>query len=488
MTEHLDYVSLSKSAVHSGLWAFLLRFLSRGFGFLRTIILARLLSPEDFGILGAAMLAVSFFDTFSQTGLQSALIQKKDGYLTYLDTAWTTFLFRSFILYAILFLTAPLIASFFNSPQVTSVLRIVALSIVILGFSNIGVISFQKHLEYHKQFKFEFPAVLMDLTVSILLAFLLQNVWALVIGGLTGNCTRLLLSYWISGYRPRLRFDKNHFHVLFKYGKWVFGTSIIIFFASQITDFFVGKMFGLAALGLYQMAYLLSYLPATEITNPIYQVSFPMFSKLQDNHNELKIILRRILDLSLYVTIPLGGLLFTLAPEITRIFFGFKWMPMVPIIRILVFAGLINIVSSIIGPVFDAVGKPSINTSCQTIRFFTLMVLLYPLSKKFGISGSAFAMVISVGVFTIGITFSAIHTLKFPPSLILTTVIFPILNTALMIVLLFSLKHVLGFISIGKFALLIMAAASCYLFITMLLSKYFQYEIINNVRAIWAQL
>ena len=255
--------SLSKKVVRGGIWVFTLRITNRGLGFIRTIILARLLAPEDFGLIGIAMLAASTLDAFSQTGLQSALIQKKDDIKTYLDVAWTTLAIRGIFLFGILFLSAPLIAKFFNSAQAELVIMVIAVNMIITGFGNIGVVFFQKELQFKKQFTYEFSATIVDLLVSISLAFILRNVWALVWGGVAKNITRFCLSYILHSYKPRLRFNKDKFRDLFGFGIWVSGSTILIFLITQGDDILVGRMLGVTALGFYQMAYLLSNLPST---------------------------------------------------------------------------------------------------------------------------------------------------------------------------------------------------------------------------------
>ena len=343
--------SLSKKVVRGGVWLFTLRITNRGLGFIRTIILARLLAPGDFGILGIAMLAASTFDAFSQTGFQSALIQKKDDVRDYLDVAWTALAIRGVLLFSVLFVTAPLIAKFFNSTQAELVIMVIAVNMLITGFGNIGIVFFQKELEFNKQFTYEFSATIVDLVVSITLAFILRNVWALVWGGMAKNVTRFILSYILHSYRPRLRFDKDKFRDLFGFGIWISGSTILIFLITQGDDIFVGKMLGVTALGFYQMAYLLSNLPSTEIADVISRVTFPAYSRLQDDLMKLREAYLKVLQVTAYVSIPLAGGIFILSYEFTQIFLGEKWLPMVPAIQILALAGLIGSISATTRPI-----------------------------------------------------------------------------------------------------------------------------------------
>jgi O-antigen/teichoic acid export membrane protein len=224
---------LSKRVVRGGIWVFALRITNRGLGFIRTIILARLLAPHDFGLLGVAMLAIATLETFSQTGFQAALIQKKENVESYLDTAWTVSAIRGIVLFLILFLSAPVIAKFFNSPQATLIIRVIAVSTLLSGFRNIGILFFQKELEFNKQFIYELSATLVDITVAISLAIILRNVWVLVWGGLAANFVRLFMSYMLHPYRPRIRFEKEKFQDLFGFGRWVLGSSILVFLITQ---------------------------------------------------------------------------------------------------------------------------------------------------------------------------------------------------------------------------------------------------------------
>ncbi|MDH3556189.1 MAG: oligosaccharide flippase family protein, partial [Deltaproteobacteria bacterium] len=200
---------LSTKVVKSGLWVFALRILNRGLGFIRTIILARLLAPEDFGILGIAMLSISTLETFSHTGFHTTLIQKKDNIESYLNTAWTVSALRGTMLFVILFFSAPIIARFFNSSAATPVIRVIALFTLFSGLQNISILFFQKELEFHKQFIYEFAATLANLIVAIPLAFLLRNVWALVWGGLASSVVRLILSYTLHPYRPLIQLNRQ---------------------------------------------------------------------------------------------------------------------------------------------------------------------------------------------------------------------------------------------------------------------------------------
>ncbi len=469
--------SLSKKVVRGGMWVFGLRIINRGLGFVRTIILARILAPEDFGLLGIAMLAISTLETFSQTGFQAALIQKKENVESYLDTAWTVSAIRGVILFSILFFFAPLVAAFFNSPQAVLVIKVIAVSTLLSGFRNIGILFFQKELEFNKQFIYELSATLVDITVAITLAFMLRNVWALVWGGLAANFVRLFMSYILHPYRPHARLDKGEFKKLFGFGKWVLGSSILIFLITQGDDIFVGKMLGVTALGFYQMAYLISNLPATEITHVVSQVTFPVYSKLQNDVKRLREAYLDVLQLTAFISIPLAGGIFILAPDFTGIFLGEKWMPMVPAMQVLVLAGLVRSIAATTGPIFHGIGKPRIDTMWQIIRLIVLVALIYPFTMRWGILGSSISVLFSILVSTLGFSFMVIKITRCELKNFGKMIVLPILYSMIMIVVVIILKDSMQLIGVLEFFFLVGVGIISYFFVALLFDSLLNYGI-----------
>jgi len=388
-------ISLSQRAVRSGAWVFLLRVIQQLFSLTRLLILARILAPHDFGLMGIALLSMATLETFSQTGFQQALIQKKYDIKPYLDSAWTFLILRGVILFAILYLIAPYAAVFFDASEAKPIIQVIGLSVIFQAFTNIGVIHFQKELEFNKQFIYQLSGTLTDFVVAVAAVLILGNVWALVFGLLAGKAAMLVVSYLIHPYRPHLSFDIGKARELFGYGRWILGSSVLVFLITQGDDILVGKLVGVTALGFYQMAYLISNLPATEITNIISQVAFPMYSKLQDDLPKLREAYLKVMQVTAFITFPMAGLIFVLAPDFTMIFLGEKWMPMVPAMQILTLWGLIRSLGATTGPIFQGVGKPIIATKLQFVRLILLIIIIYPLTIKWGILGTSLAVFIS---------------------------------------------------------------------------------------------
>jgi lipopolysaccharide exporter len=385
-------LSLSQRAFRGGVWVFLLRIVQQLFNLARLIILARILAPHDFGLMGIALLTMATLETFSQTGFQAALIQKKENIRSYLDAAWTVLILRGLILLAIFYLIAPYAAVFFDSPEAKPIIRVIGLSVLLQAFTNIGVVYFHKEMEFNKEFKYQLSGTLADFMVAVSAVLILQNVWAIIFGLLAGNAARCVMSYLIHPYRPRFSWDLGKVKKLFGFGKWILGSSILVFLITQGDDILVGKLLGATALGFYQLAYRISNMPATEITHVISQVTFPAYSKLQDDIPKLREAYLKVLQVTAFLSFPITGLIFVLASDFTGIFLGEKWMPMVPAMQVLCIFGLLRAFNATTGPIFQAIGNPSILTKISLTQLIFLAVIIYPFTIKGNLVGVAWAV------------------------------------------------------------------------------------------------
>ncbi len=380
---------LSQRVVHAGFWAFALRIVNQLFGLARTIVLARVLSPNDFGLFGIALLALSALETFSQTGFQQALIQKKGDVKPYLDTAWTVQVIRGVALAAILFGIAPHVAVFFGEPTAAPLLRVLGLSMVFQGLTNIGVVFFQKELEFNKQFIYMFSGTLADLGVAIPAALILRNAWALVFGLLAGNFVRMAVSYFVHPYRPRPHLERAKTRELYKFGRWILGNSIVVFLIYRGSDAFVGKVLGTAFLGLYQLAFRLSDVVAIELSGIFSEVTFPAYSKLQDQYEKLKEAFLGALGAVTSVSLPISVGLIVLGPAFVQVFLGEAWRPAIGTLQLLAATAFLRSVMAVLGALFRATGRPHIECWLNLGRLLVVAVSIYPLTRAFGLSGTA---------------------------------------------------------------------------------------------------
>lgn len=477
---------LSEKVAQGGIWLFSLRFLSRGLGFVRTIILARLLAPADFGLVGISLLAISTLDSLSQTGLQPALIQKKDSSRACMDTAWTFLVIRGIVLFLILFLSAPAISRFFKMPAVDLLIKVIAISVILSGFRNIGIVHFQKEMKFDKHFKYEICGSLIDLIVSIIFAFLLRNVWALVWGGLAGNVARFVMSYRLSDYRPRLAIDRTELYELFSFGKWILGTGVVYSVLAQVDSFTIGKIIGPTDLGYYQMAVLIAFLPSSEISYVLSQITFPAYSVIQDDSQRLKSAYLDVLRFTSLISIPIGVLLFVVAPEFIALFLGKAWLPVISCIQILVFSGISISITTTTMPVFSAKGKPKLETYLQACNLIILIILVYPLTKRYGINGTAAAILMGHFTLTCLSLYTVAKLLDFQFITLAKALIFPLANAVCMGIMISVLKRMTAdSAGLIQFAYLIGAALVSYGTLTIVLDKISGYGMIRLLKGKW---
>ena len=381
--------------LHSGFWASFLRVLQILLTGVKLIVLARVLSPAEFGIVGIALLTVDIMVTFSNTGFQSALINKKEDITSYLNTAWTVLIIRGALLFCLIYLLAPAVQVFFGVSGAVWVVRAIGAGILLESWQNIGVIYFRKELRFDREFMFRFISTVVECSVTVTLALLIRNIWAYVFGYLAGYITLLCGSYLIQPYRPHFEFDRKKAKELFSFGRWIFSSSILIFIGIHGDDIFVGKILGAAMLGFYQMAYKISNVPATQITHVISQVTFPAYSKMKENMARARESVLRVLKFTTFLSFPIGAFIFIAAHDFTAVFLGDKWLPIVPTMQILAVYGITRAVNACFGSFFQGIGKPEVITKVSLLYVCLLAIMIYPFSRLGGLEGVAWAVTLA---------------------------------------------------------------------------------------------
>ncbi len=477
---------LLDKAVRGGLWLFSLRVTQQILLILRLAILARLLSPNDFGLMGVALLAMTVIESLTQTGFDVALIQRKGRTEEYLDSAWTIGILRGLALFGILQVLAAPAAKFFSSPDAEMLIRAIGLSLVFRGFLNIGTVYFRKELEFGRQFAFEFSGRVADFVVAVVAGLILKNAWVLVLAYVAADLIRVIASYVIHPYRPRLRLEIRKAEELFDFGKWILGSSALVFFLNRGEKALVGRVLGVTMLGFYEMAYKISNLSATEFAMVISEVTIPAYSKLQERIDRLREGYLRVLQVTAFFSIPLAGLIVVLAPELTRVLLGEKWVAAIPAMRALALGGALRSIIATTGPVYMGTGKPGIMAKYQAIQLCILAAIVYPLTHYWGILGTAIAVtlaaVMPVGLFLRGV----VRITECPVAGLLRLLTFPTGATLAACVPVVALKAsgVVAGISLARFALLASSYAVTYLALTHLVGRCWGYHVTPLVREI----
>ena len=385
--------------VKSGVWAMLINVSDRGLQLGMIMVLASLLSPAAFGLMGIALLAVNALGWVTRLGIDEALIQQEDANVdAYLNTTWSLQIARGVAVSAIAFAAAPLVGMAFSEPKVVPLVRVMSLYPAIKGLQNPGVMYFLKNLEFHRQFVYQLTTRLTHVVVAVAYGFLYRSVWALAFGFIAGAVAKVVISYLVHGYRPRPGFETDVARELLGYGKWITGSSILSFVRSQGDDGFVGWYLGASTLGLYQIAYRVSNAPATEITQTISSVTFPAYSKVQNDVSALREGFYRTVKTTTLVSWPAGVGLIAVSPTFVRAFFGEEWLPMILPMQILAVFGLLHSLTSSASPLFRAIGRPELDTKIQVLKLAVLAAVILPLTAVFDLTGTAIAVVVASAV------------------------------------------------------------------------------------------
>jgi O-antigen/teichoic acid export membrane protein len=476
---------LAVKAATSAVWVFALNFINRGSGLMRTVILARLLTPDDFGLLGLALLITATLETLSQTGFHGAIIQRQGQAEGYLNTAWTCSALRGAGLFVLLCGLAPQLARFFEDARMVPIIRVIAVSILLSGFGNIGVVFFRKNLEFKKLFIYETLSNMADIVTSIALAVWLRNVWALVIGGVVGHSVRLILSYGLHPHRPAIAFDVAKFKELVVFGKWMLAAGILHFMITKADDLFVGKCFGVAALGLYQMAFLLSNVTTTDLVYSISQIAFPAYSKIQHDRASLTKAYLKVLRGVAFAAVSVALILFAFAPEFVNLFLGEQWMPMVPVLEVLALAGLARSIQATAVPVFLAVNRPKIHSQINFIRAAVLFACIYPLAQAWGVLGVAYAVLASCVVSVLAVSLRIPAVLELRASTFYLSISAPLLPAGVTLVAVMLAKQAGVESGTWRFFLLPLLAVSVHLTLSLMVDGLLKYGVRQTIGALW---
>jgi O-antigen/teichoic acid export membrane protein len=336
--------SIGQRVLASTLWLAAWRWTARLMGIVSIVILARLLLPEDFGIVATGMVVVAFFDILIDLGTDRYLIRLSEPDREDYDTAWTLRLAVTATASTVIFLAAAPVANFFNDDRLVNVLRVLAVANVMRAFTNIGLIMYQRELQFGKIAMIGLGQRLTGVTTTIVLAFLLQNYWAMVFGQVAFRAAELLLSYLVHPYRPR--FATARFTDQWNFSKWIVVRNIATFLQSSGDQLVVAKLLGTELIGLYSMAIRIAQLPTLHLVKP---VLLPVYSGLAKKQHEPREFTRGVLQMTaaiFTVVLPAATLFGTLSEPIVISVLGTKWLPVAPLLSILVVAMMAQVLAN----------------------------------------------------------------------------------------------------------------------------------------------
>ncbi|MCL4386746.1 MAG: lipopolysaccharide biosynthesis protein [Cyanobacteria bacterium] len=362
----------------------------------RLAILARILTPAQFGVFGIVSFVLAFIEMLTETGINIFLIQEESEIDNFINTAWIISILRGLLIAFIIIIFAPLISSFFNSPSSLSLLYFSSLIPVVRGFINPSEVNFQKRLEFRKEFYFRTFLIFIDSAVSVLFALTTKNVSSFIWGLLISAMMEAILSFILLKPIPKFKIDKSVAKNVISRGKWVTAAGVFNYSFHNLDNMVVGKMLGITALGFYQNAYKISVTPLNTVSDIISRVTLPVYVKIGTDINRLRRAFFRTLAILFILLAPVSVLLFIFAKEVVLIVLGPDWLSGVDIFKVLVILGFLNTVSGYASSLFFSLKKQHYVTVVTFATFIGMFGAIIPLVAKFGVLGAGYAGIIGV--------------------------------------------------------------------------------------------
>lgn len=383
--------TLARRVAKGALWLLVARWGVRLIGIASTILLARLLRPADYGLVGMATLLYSLVQAAGDFSLDMDLIRTGARDRARYDTVWTLEIGRGLVTAVLVMLLAVPTSALLHEPRLLGIAGVIAGIAAIAGFANVGVVEFRSEFAFARECVYTLATKLASFVIAVPLAFFWRDYRALVAGLVTSAIARVVLSFALHPYRPHLSLAR--FREVFSFSKWLWFSSQLFFVRTRSDELFVGKVAGIAALGFYRIARTVAELPMTELITPILAAIFPGFSKLSGAGKSLADGYLAVLAGGLCLVAPLAFGLLVTADLVIDLGFGRQWAAAVPLLRLLAFATPLELLVGNAYAVFVATGRPRLFTLTSLVNAAAFLLLLVLLVPSYGGMGAATALV-----------------------------------------------------------------------------------------------
>lgn len=377
-------------------WMGGLTVLTKSIALIKIGILARLLSPEQFGTYGIALIVLGLLEMLTETGINIFLIQQKEEVKSFLNSAWVVSIFRGILICFFIIIFSGQISIFFNQPKSQILLTFISFVALVRGFINPMKVNFQKELKFKKVFLFQAGLYLIDAVVAITFGIIFKSEIAFVAGMLIAAVCEVIISFIIFSDRPKFIFEKPKFIKIINSGKWVTGAGIFSYIFQNIDNAVIGKVLGSANLGFYQQAYSIATLPVSGVSDIFNRVMFPTFVKITQDKLRLKKVFIKVFLNFFVISLVFGiiGLLFT--DQIITIFLGVKWLSISGVLKVLLILGIFKAILNTSYSLFLALGLQKVVMLSELVGILAMAIAVYPLVIKFGNLGGAYSAIIAV--------------------------------------------------------------------------------------------
>lgn len=386
--------SIKQKAISAMIWSTIGKFGTLGISLISNIVLARLLMPEDFGCIGMLQIFIAISDILITGGFGAALVQKKNP--THIDYTSVFYwnLISSITMYLFIYFCAPHIAAFYNMSILCNILRIQSLSLIINSFTVVQSNLLVKQLRFKELSIRNVVASFIGTCIAIIMAFLGYGVWSLVYSTLISGIISALLLWNMSGWRPTLDFSIKSLRELFNFGGLMALSSFIDTIHTNIQGLIIGKWYSALDMGYYSQAKRLEHVPTSSLSQIVGQVSFPVFSSLQDNKIALLNNVRQNIKAITFINFPLSILMIVIARPLILLLYGERWEASIFYFQILCVGAMMYTINTMNNNVIKALGKSKIFFYVRVVER-VIGILLIVIGAHYGIEGLLYATAVN---------------------------------------------------------------------------------------------
>ncbi|KQO33266.1 hypothetical protein ASF10_18060 [Flavobacterium sp. Leaf82] len=387
-------MSLKKQALQGFIWSFLQQFSTQLITFLVQIILARILLPAEFGLIGMLTVFIGVGTALFEGGMTTSLIRVSKTDSKDYSTVFFFNLGVSLLIYILFFFSAPYIAQFYKQPVLTDIARVYGLSFVFLAFGTVQNTILTKEMKFKKQAFITFPALLIGSLGGVFFAYNNYGVWSLVYSMLLTNFLTSIFLWFSSNWRPQFIFDIDRFKLHFHFGYKMTISGLLDTIFTNIYQIIIGRLYNPVTVGYYTRANSLMMLPVGNVSAALNKVVFPLFAKVQDDISALRAAYKKIMLIVLFIITPIIVLMALLANELVAFLFTEKWLPIVPMFRIICLSGILYPLHLYNLMILQVKGRSDLFLKLEIIKKVVLIFIII-ISVLFGFTGLLIGSVIA---------------------------------------------------------------------------------------------
>ncbi|MDK2810420.1 MAG: hypothetical protein PWR27_1129 [Petroclostridium sp.] len=388
------------NVVRNLLWKFMERIGTQVIQFIIQIVLARLLMPEDFGKIAIVTVFINFFNIFTQSSFNFALIQKKNTDSLDYSSVFYLSIFSSFLFYAFIFLGAPLIAKMYDDPSLTFLLKVLGIILIPLSLNSIQIAIISKNMQFKKQFISSLIGIFLSGGISITLAILGYGIWALVVQSIISSFSNMVVLWIIVKWRPEFIFSFHRLRVLFSFGWKILVTNILYNIYRDSRSLIIGKFYSTSNLGYYNKGFQIPAMIINNIDGSIQAVMLPTYSRVQDNKMVIKLLIRKSVRVGAFVIFPIMAGIATTAELFVHLILTDKWLPIVPYIIIFSLSLAFRPINSATQEAITAIGRTDLTLKLSLVNRVVELVILI-ITASISVYAIAFGTIIASVISTL---------------------------------------------------------------------------------------